>query len=257
MPASSSASIVVVTWPSATIRPTVPSRSRAVEVAATRASTPPRTMLKSPAERRTECGGVSDGAMLGSSRAAYSITERGTRNPATSSVMELSLLPRCSSESAQLLVAYAVVAWARSPSTVTDPVDARRPTARKPIADRSCASSMITWPRLGVRLSRSATSSISTRSARLGFQACTERGGLARPVRPWASPSSCCSSALSSPSACSARKPGSPSSRNTSRPAFWAGQCVSTYALTGRDRATAFCTRSSGVSPADSMRSST
>ena len=73
-------------------------------------------------------------------------------------------------------VAHGVVPWAMSPSTVSDPVDARRPTARSCIGERSCASSSTTCPRLGVRSSRSATSSSSAMSARDQRAAPLERG---------------------------------------------------------------------------------
>ena len=48
----------------------------------------------SPRCRRTECGGVSAGAMVGSSRAAKSITAPGTRKPATSSSSTASGMPQ-------------------------------------------------------------------------------------------------------------------------------------------------------------------
>ena len=82
--------------------------------------------------------------MCGSSRAAKSITAPGTRKPATSSSTSASGWPRWASDCDQERVAHGVVAWARSPSTVTEPVLARRPTARSIIGDRSWASSRIT-----------------------------------------------------------------------------------------------------------------
>ena len=85
------------------------------------------------------------------------------------------------SDSRQERVAHGVVAWARSPSTVTEPVLARRPTARSIIGDRSWASSTITCPRLGVRCSRSAASSIKIRSAS-DQRAAANRAG--RPAHP-------------------------------------------------------------------------
>ena len=47
-------------------------------------------------------------------------------------------------------------------STVADPVEHRRPTARNCMGERSWASSRMTWPRLGVRSTRSANSSSNT-----------------------------------------------------------------------------------------------
>ena len=116
--------------------------------------------------------------MRGSSRAAKSITAPGTRKPATSSSTSASGWPRWVIDSAQDEVAHGVVAWARSPSTVTEPVLARRPTARSCMGDRSCASSRITWPRLGVRLIRSAVSSIKITSASDQRAEPTLRAGL-------------------------------------------------------------------------------
>ena len=55
-------------------------------------------------------------------------------------------------------VAHGVVPWAMSPSTVADPVEQRRPTARSCMGERSCASSSTTWPRLGVRVEQVARS---------------------------------------------------------------------------------------------------
>ena len=64
---------------------------------------------------------------------------------------------------------------------------------------------------------------------------------------------SACSSGVRTPSAAAARKSGSPSSRITSRLASTAGQIAAESCLTGRDRATDACTRSSGESPASSI----
>ena len=75
--------------------------------------------------RRTDVGGARSGAVYGSSRAAYSMTSPGTRNPRVSCSTCASGLPRWPSASAHERVAHGVVAWARSPSTVSDPVDGK------------------------------------------------------------------------------------------------------------------------------------
>ena len=201
----------------------------------------------SPRLRRTEVGGARSGAMCGSSRAAYSMTSPGTRNPRVSSSTCASGLPRCPSASAQDRVAHGVVACARSPSTVSDPVALRRPIARSIIGDRSCASSTTMWPRDGVRSTRSAASSSSTASARDQGVVPGEALGLSHS-------SSRCSSSVRMPSAAAASASASESRRCTSLAGSTAGHSVAAYSLTGLLRATAACTRSSGESPSSSIR---
>ena len=131
---------------SGTIRPIEPGRadtSSTVVTAAARLSGT-RVMASSPRARRTAVGGVRCGAIVGRRRAAYSITWPGTRKPAVSSSVWAPVLPRCFSASSHDGVAHGVVPWAMSPSTVIEPVEQRRPTARSCIADRSCASSSTT-----------------------------------------------------------------------------------------------------------------
>ena len=125
----------------------------------------------------------------------------------------------------QSLVAHGVVPWAMSPSTVAEPVEQRRPTARSCIGERSCASSRTTWPRLGVRSTRSAASS-------------TQHGVGERPARrrrdraaAWPTAAAPAPRRSRTPSAASARKSASESSRSTSAPGRRAGHSASTYAL--------------------------
>ena len=134
---------------------------------------------------------------------------------------EVAAAPRPSADTA-----HGVVAWARSPRIVADPVEHCRPTERSIIGDRSCASSSTTWPRLGVRSSRSAASSISTAS-------CSDH--LARRPGPSAaSPrrSRACSSSSRMPSAALGqevrrrRAAASPAACGST-----AGQSASTYCL--------------------------
>ncbi len=88
--------------------------------------------------------------MTGSSRAAYSMTTAGhaeaavehdevVRRPCRGGASRRPTTP----------VAHGVVPCAMSPSTVTEPVEQRRPTARSCIGERSWASSSTTCPRLG------------------------------------------------------------------------------------------------------------
>ncbi len=169
---------------------------------------------------------------MGSRRAAKAMTSAGTRNPTVSSSTTASGLPRCIRQSRHEVAAHGVVPCARSPSTVAEPVLHRRPTARSCIADRSCASSITTWPRLGIRVSRSDASSSSATSA-ADHRACPAlRGGASHRSRR-------CSASSSTPFACSARKRASDSSRKTSLTGSRAGHIASAHALTGRVRATA------------------
>ena len=112
------------------------------------------------------------------------MTVAGTRNPRSSTSTCPSGLPRWRSEDVHESVAHGVVPWAMSPSTVADPVEHRRPTARSCIGERSCASSSTTWPRLGVRSRWSRTSSSSTASARRPPGAATGPAGGDRPQQP-------------------------------------------------------------------------
>ena len=191
-------------------------------------------------------GAPRPGAMAGSSRAAYSITSPGTRKPLVSCSMCASALPRWRSAVPQEPVAHGVVAWARSPSTVAEPVEQRRPTARSIIGERSCASSATTWPRLGVRSHEVGGLVDQHRVGQRPPRAAGLLGGRAHS-------SSACSSAVEQPvggrgeerrrrrAAAAPAAPGRP-------PAT-----PSTYLLTSRLRATASCTRSSGESPASSI----
>ncbi len=207
-------------------------------------------MSKKPGFSRIDATGVRPGAMCGSSREAYAMTSVGTRKPAVSSSITASPLPRCPSASSQLRVAHGVVPCARSPRTVAEPVVQRRPTARYCIGDRSCASSRTTCPREWVRSIRSVASSISTASAGDQAAAFTERAGFAHST-------AFCSSSVRIPPACSARKSASARRRRTSLAGSTCGQTDFTSAFTAALRATAFCTRSSGASPARSICTST
>ncbi len=210
--ASRSARATCSTSASGTIRPTDPTRSAADRAAGTTAASRSSTWrtTSSPRARRTDTGGSRPGAMVGSRRAAYSMTSPGTRNPFVSCSTCASALPRWVNASSHDRVAHGVVACARSPSTVVEPVEQRRPIARSIIGLRSCASSATTCPTLAVRSTRSAASSMSTASARVQRAEPGPFGGLAQDSRS-------CSSSLSSPSALAARNSRSPSSRSTSR----------------------------------------
>ena len=119
----------------------------------------------SPRARRTDVGLVSVGAIDRQQPGGvvdHVARARGSRGSAPRGGR-----PACrggSGRPAQAPTPHGVVAWARSPRTVAEPVEHCRPTERSIIGDRSCASSSTTWPRLGVRSSRSGASSISTAS---------------------------------------------------------------------------------------------
>ncbi|CAM5313195.1 hypothetical protein SXANM310S_07450 [Streptomyces xanthochromogenes] len=101
-----------------------------------------------------------------------------------------------------------------------------------------------------MRVTRSLASSIRTASAADHFADFTLRAGFSERIV-------FCSSAVRTPSACAARKSGSFSSRSTSFAGSTGGQIVFTAAFTAAFRATASCTRSSGASPACSIRTRT
>ncbi len=255
IPASRSSSAAVGTSESGTINPIEPSSSRqrrtAVSTSGHRCAADSLvTICRLPGESRTDVGAFSPGAMLGSSLAAYRITASGTRNPRSSSSITAPLCPRCSSVTSHEGVAQGVVPCAMSPSTVIEPVEQRRPTARSCIGERSCASSSTTCPILAERRVRSVSSSSSTASAELHFAEPAVREGFSHS-------SSFCSSAVRMPSACRASTSGSENNECRSFFGSTVGHTESAYFFTSRLRATESCTRSSGESPASSIRTST
>ena len=104
----------------------------------------------SPRVRRTEVGGVQAGGdhrqqprgvldhLAGDPEAPRSAPRRARR-----------ACPGAPARRPTTGVAHGVVAWARSPSTVVEPVEQRRPTARSIIGERSCASSAPRDPATG------------------------------------------------------------------------------------------------------------
>ena len=69
------------------------------------------------------------------------MTSAGTRKPSGQLLDVRVGLAEVPSAVAQSPTDHGVVAWARSPRIVAEPVEHRRPTLRSIIADRSCASS--------------------------------------------------------------------------------------------------------------------
>jgi hypothetical protein len=159
--------------------------------------------------------------MVGSSWVAKDMTLAGTRKPVVSSSIRASGLPRCRIAVTQSSTETSDVACARSPSTVTDPVAQRRPTARSIIGERSCASSSTTWAVLAVRSSASAASSTRTASASVQRAVPAERDGLGHSSKR-------CSSALRRPSAAVARISADDSSDQTTPAASVFGHTEST-----------------------------
>ena len=148
--------------------PTDPSRASAGahRVAATGRRPARRAHASSPRGRRTDVGGSRSGAMWGSSRAAYSITSPGTRNPRVSCSTCASGLPRWPSASAHdagrprggrlgEVAEHGQRAGRGAPGRAPAASSARGPAPRR----RRCA------PSDGVRSTRSAASSSSTASA--------------------------------------------------------------------------------------------
>ena len=179
---------------------------------------------------------------------------RGTRKPSVSSSSTASGLPRCLRVSSHDGVAHGVVPCAMSPRTVTEPVEHRRPTARYCIADRSWASSSTTCASDGKRSNWSYASSTSTASAEDHFTAPTVRGAFGRVAL---HRTSACSSSVRIPSAAAASVPASAKSSKTTFAGSTAGHSRSTAFFTAGVRATASWVRSSGDSPACSIRAST
>ena len=160
--------------------------------------------------------------------------------------MTASGLPRCPSEAFHESVAHGVVPCARSPKTVAEPVEQRRPTARSCIGERSCASSRTTWPRLRVRWRWSLISSTSTVSA-------TDHLADPRPDAGLAHRSIERSASVSRSALCLCSVVASESRLNSTAFGSSAGHTDAAYLLTAAERATASCTRSSGESPACSI----
>ena len=120
--------------------------------------------------------------------------------------------------------AAALVAWARSPSTVMDRFGERRPTIRNSMADRSWASSTTTCPNtLATPAVRAWASSSNARSALVQRSSFTDAALLRR--------SNCCSSALSTPAAADAMALGPPSNERMRAGALMVGHSLSNSAL--------------------------
>ena len=129
---------------SGTISPIEPAGSRSLRTTSTRRRDQVASRVGCRArrgDRRTDLGCDRLGAIVGSSRAA--IVDHVPRHPeAQRQLLQVCLrLPEMVRARRPTPTAHGVVACARSPRIVADPVEHCRPTDRSIIGDRSCASS--------------------------------------------------------------------------------------------------------------------
>ena len=188
----------------------------------------------------------------GSSRDAYAMTSRGTRKPAVSSSTTASGLAQ---------MGQRLLPTPRRPGrrALRQVAEDRRRTGRAAPAHRPVLHGGEVLRLVEHDMARASACAGPGRSAS-SINTASAADHLAR-LRPTARASAhrivFCSSAVRMPSACAARKSASESSRSTSFAGSTGGQIAFTAAFTAVLRATASCTRSSGASPARSIRTST